>query len=272
MPEKQFSDYLKKIDFSDIRVLVVGLVLLLVPVLFIFYLSGGGEKGELSRQKIKSMARRKNIFNYSKKKKAKRKGLGSKTGESKGSSWFSSESPEKKVERELEQAFKAVKRSKRSVSFPPGTTKVQKQSYLAETNQLICEGNGALENSNLPEAEKLFERAFDEARDNAFQKVYALGGLLEVYSQMNDKRKYEETFQKYMDWVNRLPRDVVGGDLRESVRNAYMTLKSLQDHRGRQEISEGLRNSELVQQGYIKPTEVPGGLATTLAEFPAKFD
>ncbi|MGM0601045.1 MAG: hypothetical protein ACQETH_14645 [Candidatus Rifleibacteriota bacterium] len=271
MSEKQLSDYLKKVDFSDIRVLVVGLVLLLVPVLFIFYLSGDTEKGELSRQKIKSMARRKNIFNYSKKKKAKKTSSVGKSGDS-SSGWFSSESPEKKVQRELEQAFKVIKRSKRSVSFPPGTTRVQKESYLAETNQLICEGNGALENRNLPEAQKLFERAFDEARDNAFQKVYALGGLLEVYSQMKDERKYEETFQKYMDWVGKLPRDVVGGDLRESVRNAYMTLKALQDHRGRQEISERLRNSELVKEGYIKPTEVPGGLATTLAEFPAKFE
>jgi tetratricopeptide (TPR) repeat protein len=272
MPEKQLSDYVKKIDFSDIRVLVVGLILLLVPVLFIFYLSSGSEKGELSRQKIKSMARRKNIFNYSKKKIEKKAGSAGKTSGKTGSSWFSSESPEKKVQRELEQAFKTVQRSRRSVTFPPGTTHTQRQAYNAETNPLICRGNGALENGNLSEAAQMFERALDESRDNVFQKVFALGGLMSVYEAKNDRESYEKAFEQYMHWVGQLPPGYGGGDLRYAVKNAYMALKHLQESADPAKVSQAIAKIKTPGESILPESEMKKGLSEALKVFPAKFD
>ena len=271
MPEKQLSDYIKKVDFSDIRVLIAGLVLLLVPVFFILYLSSGSEKGELSRQKIKSMARRKNIFNYSKKKLAKKKSLGKKSGD-KGSSWFSSESPEKKAQRELEQAFKTVQRSRRSVSFPPGTTNTQRQAYNAEMNPFICRGNGALENGKLSEAEQMFERALDESRDNIFQKVYALGGLMAVYKAKKDQKSYEKAFEQYMLWVGKLPPDYGGGDLKSAVKNAYLALKHLQESADPAKVSQAIAKMKKPGEKILPQSEMKKGLSNVLERFPAKFD
>lgn len=260
--------YLKKIDMSDIRVLVAGVVLLVVPVLFLIFFAGGSSK-KLSQEKMKTMVARKNVFNFG----AQPGSTGSSAPRSgKATGWFESASPEKKIENELEEAFKLVKRSQRSERFPPGANEEQKSAYRAEHNPMLTEGRGELERGNFALAETLFLKAFDEAGGNVFQQVYAMGALLELYELTNDQKKLEAAFKQYMELVGKLPPDYGGGDLAASVRNAYLALKQLKDSADPAKVAQGLGDVEAIKQGALPQGKVSQGLSKSLYSFPAKFD
>ncbi|MDN5278808.1 MAG: hypothetical protein PWR01_2773 [Clostridiales bacterium] len=271
MPEKKLQDYIKKIDFSDVRILIVGIVLLIIPLLFLFLFTGSGKNKRFSQERMKTMVNRKSIFNFGSQS-AKKTSSRSIKGEKSGGSWFSKETPEKKVQRELEAAFKVVQRSRRSERFPIGTTRVQKEAYRAEHHPLITSGNGALEEGKVAEAAKLFEQAYQEAGDNVFQRVYALGGLCEAYSRMGDHEKHDQAFKLFMEWVAKMPREAGGGDLQAAVRNAYLTLKQLKESADPGKVSQELSKLEMIRDGHIQSANVSRGLSKALAVFPAKFD
>jgi len=268
--EKDFKKLLKKVDMSDIRLLAAGVALLIVPVVFLIFFSGGSSK-KISQEKMKTMVARKNVFNF-----GTSSGSGASSapssGKTSGSTWFSSTSPEKRVEQELEDAFKLIKRSQRSDRFPPGSTEEQRDAYKAEHNQFLLEGRGELERGNFAEAEAMFLKAFEEANGNSFQQVYAMGALCELYELTQDRKKLEAAFKQFMELVGKLPPDYGGGDLAASVRNAYMALKQLQESADPAKVAQGLADVEAVKQGAIQSGKISQGLGKSLFAFPAKFE
>ncbi len=271
MAEKKLTDQIKKIDLSDLKVLAAGVILLIIPIIVLMVMSGSNKGRKMSTERMKTMVNRKRIFNFQQPAQKGGKAVSGSAGKKGGTGWFA-DTPEKKVQIELEEAFRMVQRSRRSERFPPGTTQNQKQAYRAETNPLICNGNGAMEQGDLHAAEKFFDQAFDEAGDNIFQKVHALGGLCEVYTRMGDKQKAEQAFELFMDAVAKLPPEMGGGNLREAVRNAYMALKSLKDSADPGKVAQQLDKEKLMPKSGLSQSEVSRGLAKTLVAFPAKFD
>ncbi len=263
---------LKKIDMSDVRVLVIGVVLLIVPVAILFYFSSGGSSKKMSQEKMKTMVVRKNVFNFGSSQAGSSSGSSASNARGRGSGWFSSSSPEKQVVNELEEAFKLVKRSKASERFPPGTTEEQKDAYRAEHHPTLVEGRGEMEKGNYLLAESLLLKAFEESAGNTFQQVYTMGALCELYELTQDQKKLEAAFKQFMDLVAKLPPDYGGGDLAASVRNAYMALKQLQDGADPAKVAQGLGDVEAVKQGAIPTGKVSQGLGKSLYSFPAKFE
>lgn len=265
---KDLKKYLRKIDASDIRVLIAGIVLLIIPFLFLLFFSGGSSH-KISQEKMKTMVSRKNVFNFG----GNQPGSSvSPTGKSAVTGWFDSSSPEKKVELELEDAFKMVKRSQRSERFPPSATEDQKQAYRAEHNPMLTEGRGELERGNFALAETLFLKAFDESGGNVFQQVYAAGALCELYELTQDQKKLEAAFKQFMELVGKLPADCGGGDLAASVRNAYLALKQLKEGADPAKVALGLGDVEAIKLGALPKGKVSQGLTKSLFNFPAKFD
>lgn len=271
MPQKKLLDQIKKVDLSDMKVLGVGLILLVIPIIVLVSLAGPGKSRKTSVERMKTMVNRKRIFNF---KQPTQKGIkpSSLPSQNKGGTGWFADTPEKKVQIELEEAFKVIQRSRRSERFPSSMTQNQKQSYRAENNPLITDGNGALEMGDLLGAEKLYEQAFDEAGENVFQKVFALGGLCEVYSRMGDQEKTEQAFKLFMEWVAKMPPEAGGGDLKDAVRNAYKSLKELKNNADPAKVAQELNKSRLLRDAQISQTEVSRGLGKGLAVFPAKFD
>ncbi|MFZ5952944.1 MAG: tetratricopeptide repeat protein [Candidatus Rifleibacteriota bacterium] len=274
MEEKKLKDYIKKVDFSDLRVLLVGVVLLVIPIAFLLWLGTSGSNKRLSQDRMRTMVNRKSIFNFGPEKGQQKSMPASsvKSGEKSGSGWFADESPEKKVQRELEDAMKIVERSRRPENFPPGTTEMQKQAYRAEHHPSMIYGNAALEEGRVAEAEKFFEQAFEDARDNPFQRVYALGGLLEVYSRKGDYAKHEQVFKLFMEWVGKMPKNAGGGDLQAAVRDAYLSLKKVKEMLDSGGGMDKISQVNLVKDGQIDPAKVGRELSKSLSVFPAKFD
>lgn len=271
MAEKKLLDQVKKIDLSDLKVLGIGVVLLIIPVIVLFMLSGPGKNRKMSAERMRSMVNRKRIFNFNQPAQPGLKPSAAPAGKKGGTGWFA-DTPEKQVQIELEEAFRLVQRSRRSERFSPGMSQNQKQAYRAETNPLICNGNGALEQGDLHGAEKYYEQAFEESGDNVYQKVHALGGLCEVYSRMGDQEKADAAFKLFMEWVAKMPPEMGGGDLRDVVRNAYKSLKELKNSADPGKVTEQISKEELARRAQISQTEVSRGLSKALVTFPAKFD
>jgi Ca2+-binding EF-hand superfamily protein len=271
MPEKKWQDYIKKVDFSDFKVLAIGLVLLVIPLGVLSLMLGSGKTRDLSRERLKSTVDRKKIFNFAQNKKVKRSLPANPNKSGAGTGWFD-ETPEKKVKRELEEAFKVVQQSSRRERFPPGTNQLQKKAYRAENNPLITEGNGNLEMGNLDEAERLFEVAVRQAGNDAFLKVHALGGLCEVYERKGETEKFHKAFELFMDWVAKLPPEAGGGDLKGTVRNAYKMLAELKKSADPAKFAQEVSKVDLVQEGQITEAQLKQGLDQSLTSFPARFD
>ncbi len=263
---------LKKIDMSDVRVLIAGVVLLIVPVLVLIYFSSSGNNKKISQQKMKTMVARKNVFNFGSTQSGAAGSSGGGRGKGTGSGWFASSTPEKHVAYELEEAMKLVKRSRASERFPPGTNEEQKDAYRAEHYPLLVEGKGEIEKGNFALAETLLLKALEESGGNVFQQVYTVGALCELYELTQDKVKLEAAFKQFMDLVGKLPADYGGGDLAASVRNAYMALKQLQDSADPAKVALGLADVEAIKQGAIQGGKVSQGLRKSLYSFPAKFE
>ncbi len=270
MSERRVQDYIKKIDFSDMKVLLVGVVLLIIPLIVLYLVTGSGRSRKMSVHRMKTMVNRKKIFNFAQSGK-KSGGLSSQAGVKASKSWLSQD-PEKKVVRELEDAFKVVQRSTRRERFPPGTNKYKKQAYRAEHHPLITEATGKLEYGHLAEAEGLFAQAFEQAGNNVFQKVYALGGLCEVYSRQNNQQKYEQAFKLFTEWVAKLPPEAGGGDLSGAVRDAYMALKELKNSADPNKVGVELDKVDIIRAGQLSKSKVSRGLSKSLLVFPVKYD
>jgi tetratricopeptide (TPR) repeat protein len=270
MSERRVQDYIKKVDFSDMKVLLVGVVLLIIPLIVLYLVTGSGRSRKLSVNRMKTMVNRKKIFNFAQSGQ-KSSSLPAQASQKNSKSWLAQD-PEKKVVRELEEAFKQVQRSTRRERFPPGISRHKKQAYRAENHPLITEAAGKLEYGHLAEAEELFEQAFDQAGDNVFQKVYALGGLCEVYSRQNNQQKYEQAFKLFAEWVAKLPPEAGGGDLSGAVRDAYMALKELKNSADPNKVGVELDKVGIIKDGQLSKGNVSRGLSKSLVVFPAKYD
>lgn len=271
MAEKKLIDQIKKVDLSDFKVLVIGVILLIIPIFVLMKVSNMGKKSRMSTERVKTMVNRKQIFNFPQSEKNASGKAASGSNRKAGTGWFA-DTPEKKVQIELEDALKLIQRTRRAENFPSGMTSDQKNSYRAENNPYITSGNGELENGRLKEAEKLFEMAFAEAGDNIFQKVHAMSGLCEVYTRMNDPKKLEQAFNQFMDLVALLPPEFGGGDLRTSVKNAYLHLKKLKDQADPGKVAEALGRSSVMKNTQMDASQVHRGLSKALVAFPVKFD
>ncbi len=262
------DNILKKIQKGDNTLLIVGAIIMLIPMIALFFLAGGKTDIKSSKQQLKSMTKRKNVFNFAKKEDGKQSALRSDLP-SKSSNWFGgSRTIEQQVNDELRDAMKVIEQGMKNIKAPEYMTGDMKESYEAEHNYYLCMGNGALENRNYAEAEKYFQQALEDARGNIFLEAYTYGSLCALYETTGDRKKLEEAYKKYFAAVGKLPPEFGGGDLNSMARNAYMALKSLKDA-DLSKVSAELANNPMVKSGAI-PANVD--LNKVYLDFPVKYD
>lgn len=266
--DKKFTDYIKKVEMGDLKILVIGLVLLFVPIIGLMFLLGSDDDQDYIKEHLQNMASRRSVFRFpgaSGRNSAPR-------GYVKQGGWFSDASPEKKTEMELEDAVKAVQRSSldRARRFS-SSSDPKKQAYAADMDPSICNARGALEVGRLAEAEKFYEEAFKRGDENIFLKLQAISGLCRVYNQMENLEKFEKAFQMYMDIVAKLPPGLGGGDLRASVRNAFLMLKKLKTKASSGKVSQAVLKNKLANKTGLNSSALKAGVEKALKFFPAKF-
>lgn len=245
---KTLQETLKKLDLSDIRILLFGIVLLLLPLFFLFARLGVAEKSDFTRYSMETLANRKAVFNFGLPGAAGPSGaggqatalrdptLGAVRTTGKGASQVTQQ-----VKDELGEAMRLITRTKKKNTAFAHLPDVQRDFLTAEVDPTLCAGNGALERGDLGEAERLFLQAVEESDKNPFLRAFALGGLCELYSRLQDPKKLEAAFKQYALAIGKLPGGM-GGDMMGTLKNTFDMLRSMQETVDVGKVSQALAN------------------------------
>ena len=216
---------------------------------------------------------RKNVYSYLRKENNKSTNSATKktSSSSSSSNWsFTPRTLEQKIADELREAALTVERQCSQVRVPPGLTGDARNIYIAEHNYNLSMGNGSLDLGNYREAENYFQKALDEADDNPFLKLYALGGLCAVYEKTGDIARLQEAYSRYFDAIkNDIPPEFGGGiDLKGSISNAYKSLVSVGKYALESELSKAISETKRFKSGI--PSEI--NIRDAYKSFPFKYE
>ncbi|MBF0499697.1 MAG: hypothetical protein HQM09_06170 [Candidatus Riflebacteria bacterium] len=268
---------LKQIDLSDIRILIVGLVLLVIPVAFLAIVATRDVPGGFSRASVQDrLTVRKSVFNFAPP--AATSGSGapgsSKSGSSGGGSVvtgaISGVALSESISRELEVAMKNLENSPEPEIDIPGMQPDQKMALKADMNRNYRKGCAFLEQGDLAAGEKAFLSALNEAGENMFLQAYALAGLVEIFSRSGRKKEMDDTMGRFADAVAKLPGGI-GGDLPLIMRETSKLLGQMKDQVDVSKLSEQASKIPPLPEGLsADPAQIKAAMAATLANIPIK--
>lgn len=257
----RFKENFEQIDLSDARLLLVGLILLLIPVIWLVFFSGvRSEQVKATRISFADPGRQ-SAFNL--------------TSTSKAASTVAARSaatvqtPNEKLDGELDRAWSRMQAVPRRVTLPSDMPPEARLMIEAEDDPFLIDGNAFLDQSNLKAAEKSFTSALGSAGSNDFKELYAWGGLMEVYQLEGNIAKFREAFSNYVRTAQKLKH--VYGPLADNVARAFELFEQigkidsgkLREHLTRTNLNNGTNVSF---EEYMK------GINQTKEWFPADLE
>ncbi|MFZ2960021.1 MAG: hypothetical protein WA705_24330 [Candidatus Ozemobacteraceae bacterium] len=269
---------IKQIDFGDIRILLVGLILLIIPVVFLAFVATHDTPGGFSRSSAQErLMIRKSVFNFAPPPSSSSSGGGGSSGNTpaggvSGNSGggIYGRSLSEAISRELETAMKVLERSPEPEIDIPGMLPEQKMAMKADMNRDYRMGCAMIEKGDYGEAEKSFLAAIETAGDNQFLQTYALGGLVEIYSRMGRKKELDGAMSKFAEAVSKLPGGL-GGDLPLIMRQTAKLFALMKDQVDSSKLAEQASKIPPLPAGLISdPAQIKAAMAATLANFPVK--
>ncbi|HOY66224.1 MAG TPA: hypothetical protein PLP29_04995 [Candidatus Ozemobacteraceae bacterium] len=229
------SSYYDRIDLSDVRWFFIGCILLLVPILYLFFSTvQTPDEQEFSSHAIESRTSAFDILP------SRSTSSSAGTGPVIGGVMAHIEQKQSGVEKDLDRAWAAIQSAPRDRRYPQEMApEAIQMSEVAENPELI-EGNASLDQGNLSEAERFYKSALSQAQDNAFLEVEALGGLMEVYKRQGNVAEFVKAFRNYALAAQKL-RNVYGPVADNVARAAEMfaQLAKVDPGRLREELVKG---------------------------------
>lgn len=270
--DSKFSkeEFLKRLQEGDNTLLVVGTVMILIPIMAIFFLTGGSEGSKnLSREAMRGRVQRKNVFNFGTKNEKGGYTAAPRSGSSSPSSgWFTARTPEQQVADELSSAFQSVEKSMENIEAPSDIPYEAQLMYEAEHNYDLCKARGEMQHGNYAEAAKYLGKILDSGNDNPFLKAYTYSALCSVYEALGDKKKLEQAIKDYIESIKHLP-EGYGGDLQRSVRDLYKCLQAVSEYADPGKVSEAVSNDrDLLSTGLTSGVN----LKEAYRNFPVKYE
>ena len=288
---------LKKVDFSDIRILLVGVILLLIPVAFLLFTLSQDTRGGFGQSSAQErLMNRKAVFNFAPPAPTSMAGgPGGSSGVGGGGTGFPGGSsggagsygtgagaggglsggggpayaPEA-VNRELEEALKILERAPQPEINIPGMTPDQKLGLQADLNPSYRKGCGQLEYNDLAAAEQAFRDAIDQSSNNPFLRMNALGGLVEVYHRQGRQKELGEALARFAEAVKNLPGGTVG-DLPTVMKNAARLFEQMRTQIDPGKLSEALSKAGPLPQGVrVDAASIKAAVDQSLQNFPLK--
>jgi tetratricopeptide (TPR) repeat protein len=189
---------LKQIDPSDIRVLLAGIVLLLVPIIFIVYRIGSGKSGDAgfagssTRERLESVGRK--GFSFVAREEKSHGGVG-------GSSLYRAP----KADAQWSSAIEAISRAPVELPPTPGLSPEGRMMLEADMDPEMRHGNMLLENGQIEEAILAFKNILGRDTPNLFMKFYASSNLCQAYEKAGRKAELEVEFRRMVALMATLP-------------------------------------------------------------------
>lgn len=211
MDLKDIKDYLQQVDAGDYKILGIGLVLLLIPVFFLYMMISGNEKQTMGHDRMRTLKNRKAVFKLPP------------TAATPGASTRVKFDPDTTstgvlIETEFNDAISRI------IDNPPprppnyGLSVEQRQIQEVMINPNLAAGNSHLDMGDYKAAEAEFLEALENAGNNPFMKAEAMGALVALYERQNDHEKLLKAFDQYMAYMAALPPGF-GGDMRPFMTN-----------------------------------------------------
>jgi len=197
MSEKHdWRSMIKKVDLSDLKVLIVGIVLLIIPVVFMLFIfnRGGGQKATSSAKDRLGM--HKTAFSFQRKASEHPAGKGTVAAPS-----AKPVTPEK----QWEAAFERIASAKAYIppqilALPPQ----ERKYYEAEMNNEIRMANLLISQGRLNEAKALCDKILKTEHENEFLRFMASGNLCDIYDATGDVASLRKEFLRYLDLLESL--------------------------------------------------------------------
>ncbi|MBU1109699.1 MAG: hypothetical protein KKB51_23665 [Candidatus Riflebacteria bacterium] len=202
---------LEKFDFSDIRFLLTGLILLLIPILYLFFFSGIKDKQSVTTRISFAEPGKQSAFTLT---------STVKVAAERAKSIAPAVNPKEiTIEAELDRAWSRVQAVPRKYSLPPDLPKETRQMIEVEDDPMLAEANALFDEGDVVAAEKAYTAAIGSSGNNEFKELHAWGGLMEVYQLTNNKEKFKEAFKNYALTAQKLYK--VYGNMADDVSRAY---------------------------------------------------
>jgi len=202
----------EKIDFSDTRFMLIGILLLLIPIVYLFFFMKVTEKQSVTTRISFADPGKQSAFSLTASAKT--------AAATRAKSVAPAVNPkETSIEAELERAWSKVQSVPRRMNLPPDLPKETRQMLEVEDDPMIAEANALFDEGDLAAAEKAYAAALSSSASNNFKELHAWGGLMEVYLLTGNKDKFREAFKNYALTAQKLNK--VYGPLADDVSRAY---------------------------------------------------
>jgi len=194
---------LKTIDFSDVRLLYIALVLLLIPLLFFSEKAIGPQSGPSGSPIPREMAPGvgKGGFSYVQKTIASHGGGGGSAPEIQN--MFSPPGADK----EWESAVNQISQEPVTVPDDPNLTPDGRKILEAEMNPEIRLARDFLERGKYAEAVPLLKKILEAETDNVYLKAIASSDLCAAYEALGKQAELEKEFKRFVQLIESLPKD-----------------------------------------------------------------
>lgn len=209
---EEFNKHPATIDLSDSRFLLVGIILLLIPILYIMFHVKKTEQQTVATRISVADPGKQSAFNLTS---TSRPAAAART-----KSLAPAVKPEENtIDAELERAWSKVQAIPKRYSLPPDTPPETRQMIEIEHDPHLSEANSLFDQGDMAAAEKAYEKALSNSDNNPVKELHAWGGLMEVYLLTEDKEKFRTAFKNYALAAQKL--SSVYGPLADDVSRAY---------------------------------------------------
>ncbi len=207
---------IKKVDLGDVRILVIGVILLIIPILFILHTVTRSGKKDVVTSTRDRLGMSKSAFSFQRT--ASQHPAG-KTGTAKA--------PATRVppEKEWAQAFDRISKAKAYIppqiaALPPS----ERKYYEAEMNTEIRTANALVSQGRLDEARAICEEILKTESENEFLRFMASGNLCTIYDEKGDIQALRKEFLRYLDLLESLK---IKGFTAKNVKAGYMSMNKM---------------------------------------------
>lgn len=258
-------DDLKKsfegIDFSDVRLLIVGCLFLLLPLFYLYFFTGPTDDSQPAKRIAITDMGKQSAFNLTSL---------SKTPSQRGAAGAGPKLAPKaeQVEAELDRAWQRIQAVPKVYSLPADVPVETRQMIEAEDDPDICEANSLLDRSDFAAAEKHYQAVISNPGSNNFKELFAWGGLMEIYQLQGNPAKFREAFANYAKTAQKLQH--VYGPLADNVARAYQMFEQMQNIDSGK-LREYLTRANLEQGTKVSYDEFMKSINHTKEWFPANL-
>lgn len=214
---KDPQSLLKKVDLGDMRILVIGVILLIIPVIFLFYSLGRSGKTDVVKSTRDRLGMSKAAFSFQR--------TASQHPAGKAGSGTKAPAAHVAPEKEWAQAVERISRAPAYVppqiaALPPS----QRKYYEAEMHTAIRTANALISQNRLDEARAICEEILKTESENEYLRFMASGNLCTIYDEKGDVTALRKEFLRYLDLLESLK---IKGFETKNVKAGYLSMNKM---------------------------------------------